>query len=373
MTAAGVWLVALLFLATGCVGRSPRTPPPAATSSPVRSAIETEVSPGPGPVLYADLSEAPATWQLVMSVPFGAEDAALGFQDDPNVTALPDFPPSFTVAPDGTFWILDPLKHRVAHYTGSGTHLGAVGGLRYDRFHPRPRDVVIANDTVHVLHYRRTRTSILAAMPDGPSPLVPLRDDEQPVLVHNLLAVNDDLICFVSGYSLVEEHPEQLGSGPVGFAVLETPESGVVEMLPGVPVAEDRWIVPEFGENGEIRIRHTKAESQAEQELDIELIPGAGNDEPLGAIVGGVVQATLEGQIGLYVGASPAEADAARSYGDGHWYLQLGATGEPLIWERLPEGEVSDELQLRHLAAGPDGSVYLMLAQHDGMEIYRRP
>jgi hypothetical protein len=72
------------------------------------------------------------------------------------------------------------------------------------------------------------------------------------------------------------------------------------------------------------------------------------------------------------VGVGPARA-GDRDVGDGRWLLGVFDDGSPLIWERLPEQSLAPEWATRTLTATPDGAVYLMLAQPDGVSIYRRP
>jgi hypothetical protein len=47
--------------------------------------------------------------------------------------------------------------------------------------------------------------------------------------------------------------------------------------------------------------------------------------------------------------------------------------GEPLVWERLPDSPLDAADIYRHIAEGLDGHIYLMIAEPDGMLIYRRP
>jgi hypothetical protein len=73
----------------------------------------------------------------------------------------------------------------------------------------------------------------------------------------------------------------------------------------------------------------------------------------------------------MMVQVSPSRpADQVR-YGGGRWLLRLGTSA--MIWERMPDRGRPDELQKRHIAVGPDGAMYEMVAMPDGMEILRRP
>ena len=83
-------------------------------------------------------------WRLVASIPFGPRREALGEIPEGPRSPVPMVPFSFAVAPDRSFWILDEVKRRVAHYSAEGRFIGDLGGLRFDRFHPHPRDLVIA-------------------------------------------------------------------------------------------------------------------------------------------------------------------------------------------------------------------------------------
>jgi hypothetical protein len=71
------------------------------------------------------------------------------------------------------------------------------------------------------------------------------------------------------------------------------------------------------------------------------------------------------------VKVAPTRPGDADRFGGGRWLLRVGTS--PLLWERLPYPETLDELQHRHLAVGPDGSIYLMVVGKGGELILRRP
>jgi hypothetical protein len=73
----------------------------------------------------------------------------------------------------------------------------------------------------------------------------------------------------------------------------------------------------------------------------------------------------------MYVQVAPTRPDDADRYGGGRWLLRVGRS--PLLWERLPSPDMTDELHHRHLAIGPDGAIYLMVTKEDGMLILQRP
>ena len=54
----------------------------------------------------ADLSDLPAEWEEIASIPFGSERAELGFIHDPAVAPTALLPRSFAIDGDGSIWIL---------------------------------------------------------------------------------------------------------------------------------------------------------------------------------------------------------------------------------------------------------------------------
>jgi len=97
--------------------------------------------------LTADLRERAPDWKRLAFIPFGRGEARLGHEVPPVHTDRPLMPPSFAVARDGSFWILDVVKRRIAHYAPGGSYLGEVGGLFFDRAHPYPVDLRSARAT----------------------------------------------------------------------------------------------------------------------------------------------------------------------------------------------------------------------------------
>src|SRR5205823_10640535 len=91
----------------------------------------------------ADLSERPVVWHRVARIPFGPRESELGMLPAGRYEVAPVVPFSFAVAANGSLWFLDEVKHRLAHFGVGGSFLGAIGGVAFDRFHPRARDVVM--------------------------------------------------------------------------------------------------------------------------------------------------------------------------------------------------------------------------------------
>jgi hypothetical protein len=114
-------------------------------------------------------------------------------------------------------------------------------------------------------------------------------------------------------------------------------------------------------------------ETRIVQPIHVAVVTGPGPDAlDLQAVVGAGMVAAIPHGIVAFVQLSPARPDDQERYGGGRWLLVVYDDGTPIVWERLPEGTLSDEWQERHIGVGPDGAIYLMLARPDGMEIVRR-
>ncbi|HEV8420123.1 MAG TPA: hypothetical protein VGR13_02065, partial [Actinomycetota bacterium] len=69
-------------------------------------------------ILTADLSEPPSKWRRLFFAPFGTRREQLGFKFfHESVNSQPS---SFVVSADGSLWIADRWKDRLAHYSPTG-------------------------------------------------------------------------------------------------------------------------------------------------------------------------------------------------------------------------------------------------------------
>jgi hypothetical protein len=102
-------------------------------------------------------------------------------------------------------------------------------------------------------------------------------------------------------------------------------------------------------------------------------LTGSENAKRLPTGAGFQMQAVLGDRVAVWVQVSPSRTVDAERYGGGVWLLVFPLDGSPLIWQRLPEPGLSSEGQVRTLAAGPDGSLFVMLVARDAMVIYRVP
>ncbi len=365
-------LLLLLTAVAACVGEGPRTP--AATPSD-KTPAATAAAPTPDPsqsipelpelVLRANLSERPAEWELFATIPFGPAETSLGFANDQQNMSLPEMPRAMVVDEDGSLWFLDTVKERVAHFTEDGDFIEAIEGLPYDREHPIPKDIAIVDGTPYAIMARRLQTTV--AMFDGERWITRLVTDYgQPTVIYNLLSSESGLIGWASGLADLD----RLGQGYFGYARLDPAVSGEISHVAGVPLSDGLMIDLRIPEHDRMELTYTSDESTVVQPVRIEVALTPESD-PFPSLAGGIIEAPHERTVGIHVRVVASEQDAPEGSG-GEWYLELGPDGGPVIFERIPESPLSNEVQVRQMAAGPDGSVYLMVPQRGELQVFRR-
>jgi len=193
--------------------------------------------------------------------------------------------------------------------------------------------------------------------------------------------IADDLIQGVQT-RIVELHgfADLSAGGPSGYASVDP--AGVVASTPGIPVAPDRWMDLEDARDAgeptatdqdfDLILTGPDTESVLPIRVRVLVHPGA-RTASVPAIVGVEAISAIPHGIVAYVQVSPSRPRDAARFGGGHWLLKLSDDGSPIWWERLTEPGLSSEVQVRHLAVGADGRVYRMVAEPDGLSIYRRP
>lgn len=350
------------LIGVGCTGSEGERAGP-----PRRERPETQPAPATTILreieLRADLSERPARWHLVTSIPFGPGRDELGYFFNRNRGSLPLLPRSFAVANDGSFWILDGVKKRVARFSRTGDFIEAVGGFKLDRFSPRPKDVAVLGDRVYVVEEEFARAALTTIGPKRRRVPKALKDRSHPVAVSLLLPSVGRLIARIGGYA------DPPGTGPVGYG--ELPLRAPLRLLPGVPIDDETWVDVLAPGDQDLEFTSIRGGMRSVQPIRVAVFGGTPSRK-LPALVGPAIEATFPDAVGIYVRVAPAGPADAERYGGGAWYLRLGVDRTPLVWERLPEAQVSDEEQVRHLAAGPDGRVYLMVPDREGEKIYVR-
>ncbi len=316
-------------------------------------------------VLRADLGEPPARWKRVAFVPFGDRREQLSiktFREGPS-----SLPAAFAVAPDESFWIDDRWKRRVVHYSASGDYRGEAGPLQSAGW-----DLAVQGGVVVVLVAQESGT--IGTVRDGAVLHTRVTYQGNPLFTFQVIPTARGLVAEAG--EVPGTHPGDLGS----FVLLDLPKPEAKAVLPGLPLGKgdvyfDARLSPEpvhvHGDQ-DFELSFTMKEIAQIQPLQVELIVQAGGKERSIPAEAGLTEPLPAGDDVLFlVKVAPTRPDDAERFGGGRWLLRVGTS--PLLWERLPYPETSDELQHRHLALGPDGTIYLMVAEKNGELILRRP
>jgi hypothetical protein len=114
-----VWLVGLALLAGASTG-GPAAADGVAIAAPAAATTSAGVL-----VLHPAAETMPHSWPTSFTIPYGEAPGELGLEwyHDGMYRV---FPASGAKAPDGTWWILDTVNFRFAHYSSSGRYLGDV-------------------------------------------------------------------------------------------------------------------------------------------------------------------------------------------------------------------------------------------------------
>jgi len=359
-----VLLGAALAIAASCTaGGTPLASPSPSTSTASGSPASTArpASTEPSLVLQATSGEQAARWELVLAVPFGAGDAQLAYEAASE--SAPNEPASFTVVSDGSFWIVDAGKARVAHFGADGRFLGAVPTAG------RPaEDVSFSGSIMYVLISGQTgRISRIG--PKGARSIT-VRSGGRALRLSNQLypAGGDGLVVEASGYA-----DSQTGSeGPAGYVRVDTVGSGDATLLPGLPIGRKTAVRVERRRDDQLDLVYLRDGLSIVQPVHFGLLtPGGSKPRRIAGEFAPTEFAPFDGDIAMYVMVSPSRPGDQQRYGGSRWLLRMGRS--PVLWERLPDPGVPDESQRRHLAIGPDGRLYLMVLTTNGAQIYRRP
>jgi hypothetical protein len=363
-------LVMLLVL-VGCEGGNPPAPSTASSEPSTSSTLSpTEADRLEEITLTASFAELPARWTLRAVISFGDGEDQLGFAE-PIGGGLNVLPRSFAIDGDGSIWILDVYKERVAHFSPRGSYLGSAGHLAFSSPWDA-RDLLWRDGRLYVLQSSSETVAARVTVVRGreqerPRPIT---YEGAPAVVYSIVPGTDRLIGELHGYAI--SPGQTLGTGPFGWVALEVPGSGAAELVPGVPTDGVSIDVRSDRDDADlIEATFRTAEATSIRPIRVELVESAGGvvlDPAMAVFVQGITAATLASVVEI----QPAKPHLAERLGGGRWLLLVSGDGSSPVWERLPDHTIRDELQVRHVTVGGDGAIYLMLADRDGVRIYQR-
>jgi hypothetical protein len=326
----------------------------------------------PRVVLTANVGDRPARWWLVAHVPFGPEESRLGLYHDRRNTSTALYPSSFAVGGDRSLWILDLVKHRIAHYAPDGMYLGQVTGVAFNRETPVPRDIAFAGDELWLLGQRNPIQGVVQSVGErGIQPPEGIHaQGHHPAIVSFLFPSSGPRLASVNGWS--SKDPDVLGLGRDGVAEIEG-RGHDVRFLPGYPLVDGRFMDLSVAHQSDqdLIITYADGRRRAERLVHVRLVTGRGG-RVVPAIIVLEVDTGLPHGILAVVGVGPAR-DRDHRYGDSMWLFGAFDDGSPIIWERVPEPGLAQEFFHRSLTATQDGAIYRMIPEPDGILIYRRP
>lgn len=338
-------LVALLFLVAGaCRGGPAAKQRSVASPSPSPTVLEPLT-------LEASLTEPPARWTEVTFIPAGDAKDHIGIQRcfHCEITGVPR---SFVVDHDGSFWIQDAYKDRIARFAADGSFLGSISVPEGEAM----SGLAVADADVYAL--LDSRQGILARIQGGEFvERMAVNDAGDPLVVAELIGGQSGLL------GLIVDAPS-LGAY-WAYATIDVP-SGQITPAPGVLAPGGSYMDLGLGDEPRLRqIRWSDGTTlTATREVRFQLVE-EGNDVRTTAGEIFVETATSSG-VAMVVTLGDAQGLPV-----GVWYLEVPEDGSAPIFERIPnDGE--NLRPFRRLILGPDGAVYRMLVLEDGVHIVRR-
>ena len=312
--------------------------------------------------LTASLDDPGASWAEVAFLPTGDAEDELG--DSRCSDCVLPVPSALAVAPDGSFWITDDLKARVAHFAKDGSFIEAfpaeIGSALLIAEHSA--DLAFVGDRLYVL-LEEGSAKIASVAAGGLGDPIIVNNEGQRLHVQALIGGQDELLVLVSG-------AEQLLGGYWAFATVDratgqvAPSSGP-RSTGGVRV-DFAPLLDDPPGNYQIRWYPEGAGLVVAQDVRFQLVRN-GND--LHTTAGDTyLRISTRRGVATIVGISNIQGTA-----QGLWYLEITAEGDAPFFERIAdEGLGGTANNRRYLTVGPDGDVYLMRLFDDGIRIYRR-
>lgn len=287
-----------------------------------------------------------SAWVEELFLPYGDTDDTLGTSPGGEGGSLELGPEYGAQAPDGTWWILDAAKTRLARYDADGRYLGAVaipeevlvGGVYFQFQLPR----VLADGTLVAFGFRADGTAVLRADATG----------VDQILIPSLVSPRTDDGALAYGFD------------ETGALQAVDPVAGTVSPAEWFRTQTGARFLIEIGSGG-LRLRLPDAPVPVDRILP--LVTAA--DPTIPAFASLEVTTTADGRIHLLLlGASAA--DEATQLG-GYTTILPDGTVTPVLAVRNPFTP-SDPGSPGHLgAAFAATQPFYMVVDIDGVRIYR--
>jgi hypothetical protein len=342
----------------------PRPSHPLWVASTLPGGATVTPAPEPSPldplVLTASLDEEPVTWPEVAFVPAGSAEQEIGYSNCSDCV-LP-VPSALAVDRDGSFWIADGLKARIAHFARDGSFIEAfpaeIGSALPVSEHAA--DLAFVGDRLYVL-LEEGSSKIAPVAPVGLGGPIFVNNEGQRLHVEALIPGQDQLLVLISG-------AEQLLGGYWAYATVD-PATGQVTPSPGVLDSVESYIDIQPGLEAppgtfEIRWFHEGRGMVAVQELRFQLVRGG--EERRTSVGDMYVRTATHWGVATVVSVGDGQGTPV-----GKWYLEILPESPSITFERLPDEGFIGNVR-RYLTVGPDGHVFWMRLLEDGLHIYRR-
>jgi hypothetical protein len=311
--------------------------------------------------LTASLDDPPVAWTEVAAIPAGDAESAIGVQPCYHCGEQL-LPSALAVDRDGTFWIADSYKARIAHFARDGSFIEAfpaeIGVALPDS--TGSADLAFVGDRLYVL-LEEGASKVATVGPDGLSAPIPVNHEGRRLHVQAVIPGQDELTVMISG-------AERLLGGYWAFATVD-PKTGQITPSHGVRDSTGSYVdfQPLFDEPpGSFQIRwfqdgHAMVVAQ---DVRFQLVRSG---KELRTTVGDTyVRTATRWGVATIVGMSDL-----RGTSSGRWYLEILPESPSIVLERIPEdGFIGDAR--RSLTVGARGDVYWMRLLDDGLHIYRR-
>jgi hypothetical protein len=357
-----IW-VALAIIAAfgaGCLGAPAPIPTPSKTTLPVPIPSTSAPLAMPEIVLTADLSGQIPHWHRIAFFPIGDGRNELGYKPSDETPTIE--PSAFAVASDGSFWIIDAAKHRVVHFSRDGHLISDF----HELLGSGSRDLVFIGDHLFVdgVYHRGLVYEV-----DQDGHLISRHTVTQggfrTVYLTDFIPTPEGLYAEIGGYT------DPVATGPIGIYQVDLPGTGQIHEAPGIPLRSGTWFWLSSSHDGSYDFHYLRDRVERVQPVRIDVVATKqfGTRRLIGPV--GAENLVVDGDdVYMFVLTSVTKPHSDGDQIGGRFLLRVGES--PMLFERLPEGNLIDDTQHRHIALGPDGQLYLMLIDKDGVALYRR-